>query len=198
MSTFGVVVAYYGDEKWRTLANRAGNSAYNAGASEVVLMNGKNLAESRNTGALHLSTDYITFLDADDELHAMYFTALATYVEPDKKHLYKPQTLGAHPDGTYDKEPAFIRSGTSLYKSNSLVIGTTMRLSDFHETTGFDPELEALEDWDLFLRLHRDGAEIIECTGMIYIVSVGLGGRNSDKEKHNKAFRQIRRKYSFA
>jgi GT2 family glycosyltransferase len=194
MSSFGVVVGVYGDSHWVSLAKEAAETAWIAGADEVIICYGNNLSEARNKGARDLMTHYVTFLDADDKLHSDFFRHLSDHVDDSKQALYKPQTIDAFSDGT-SIGPHFIRSNVSLFHSNSLVIGTTIRRSDFLDTAGFDSELPALEDWDLFLRLHIAGAEIVECEGVIYIISAGSQGRNSDQEKHRKAFQEIKRRY---
>lgn len=195
---YGVVIGTFGDEIWETRARFAASSAETAGADQIVLQHDIDLATARNAGAAKLDTEFVTFLDADDYLEEGFFDNLDKYTDPNRSSLYKPQTLGLYPNGDFDATPCFIRPNVPLTRSNSLVIGTTMRLVDFRSTTGFDPTLEALEDWDLFLRLYRNGADIVECEGVIYIVSVGLSGRNSDKTKHHNAYRLIRRRYGLS
>lgn len=196
MHKYGVVVGTYGSILWREKAHFAARSAEVAGADQIVLQHDIDLATARNVGASKLNTEFVTFLDADDFLDPEFFNKLDDYADSSRSLLYKPQTIGVYPDGSFDSTAEFIRPNVPLNHTNSLVIGTSMRLSDFRATNGFDPTLSSLEDWDLFLRVYRNGAEIIECEGVIYIVSVGRSGRNSNKLEHNKAYRKIRRRYA--
>lgn len=196
MPSFGVVVATFGDPSWRDKAEVAIESAMAAGADVVVGQHGDSLAQARNKGAKKLETDFVTFLDADDRLDSNFFSALEQHVDLNRLLLYKPQTLGLYPDGSTDDEPCFIRRDVSIFHSNSLVIGTSMRLQDFFDIGGFDDSLPILEDWDLFIRLHIAGAEVVECDGVIYVVGVNDDGRNSQRSLHRNIYKRIQSKYA--
>ena len=71
-----VIVATHGDPKWITLAReRAIPSAEKQGVA-VLHYHGESLSEARNFAASQVDTEWLCFLDADDELAPGYFEAM--------------------------------------------------------------------------------------------------------------------------
>jgi hypothetical protein len=194
MASFGVVIGTFGDKSWADRAEIAAHSAMEAGADMIVTEHGSSLAQARNAGAAKLDTDIVTFLDADDRLDKSFFDNLDNYVDLNEKILYKPQTLGMYPDGSFDESACFIQT-KDFFRTNCLVIGTSMRLVDFMTDGQFDDTLPVLEDWDMFLRLYIAGSRIVECEGVVYIVGVNEG-RNSQVDLHRKTYRYVATKYA--
>ena len=92
-----IIVASYGDERWRRLGDtRAMPSAQNQGAVEVVRVHqpGGTVATSRNEGADRSRGDWLIFLDADDELSLGYVEAMeqADRIWQSSRVLFAPAT----------------------------------------------------------------------------------------------------------
>lgn len=176
MCSVDVLVASYGDYKWRLMAeNAAVDARHHSGADKVTHYHGTSLAEARNHLVQQSRADYIVLLDADDRLATNYVNTFKDlYLDTDLDLLYKPATLGWYPDGTYDEEVGMIRSD-NLARRNEMVIGTIFKRDNF---LGFDTTLDSLEDWDLFIRMYKAGARIRECPEMVYIVGVHPSSRN--------------------
>lgn len=190
MSTVGVVIATFGNREWELRGlERAALTRLDSGADHVISIHGDNLAFARNKGAREIGTDYIVFLDADDALDIGYCDILKEYLE-EGNILYQPETQGMYADGTFDESSNFIPD-RNMTESNNLVIGTAVTAKYGLE---FDPILNALEDWDFFLRMIANGAKVKQCPGMIYLVGVNPESRNAPSGPHNEAYGIIRRK----
>lgn len=190
MNSVGVVVATFGDEKWRTLGEEtAAAASLTSGADSILHIHDNNLAVARNAGARRIGTDYIVFLDADDLLCENYCGILKESIE-EGNILYQPETRGMYPDGTIDPISSFIPD-RNMSDSNNLVIGTAITARYGVE---FDPVLPALEDWDFFLRMIATGAKVKQVPGMVYYIGVNQNSRNSPEGSHNEAYNIIKRK----
>lgn len=191
MITCGVVVATFGSMAWRERGQEAAASAYATGADQVIVHHGSSLADARNIGLMDIETDYVCFLDADDRLDPLYFTAFRAFVDRDRDLLYQPQVaLIDRPS-----EPPVTLKVRDIRLANSLVIGTVAPTALVKSVGGFDHALPILEDWDLWIRCVMAGAGIRQCPGMIYWVGKNDAPRNADKKLGQAIAIQLRRKY---
>lgn len=189
----GIVVATYGSDIWKEKAKTAVLSAQNQTVqSEVIHHHAQNLARARNEGASMISSEYIIFLDADDSLDENYVKEMI--VQIDDSDLRQPSTLGVYPDNTEDDCPVLIPA-RSLLESNYLVIGTMCRRDQFLDAGGFDETFPVLEDWDLWVRMWKNGAIIGARPKAIYRVGVHPNSRNQNASLHGEYYTKIRRKY---
>lgn len=166
---------------------RAIKSAELARPDIALWLHKETLAEARNKGAEMVNTDWLIFLDADDELDSRYVDAMRRA----SGDIRKPSTIGVYPDGSEDDAPAMIPQ-RDLDRANHIVIGAMCRASMFWEVGGFR-EYPILEDWDLFRRMWKAGAEVVEVPDAIYRVHVNEGSRNQDQALHTRVYNQIRR-----
>lgn len=187
--TIGVCIGTFGDlNTWLPLAERAIRSVehQHRRADQVEYVHGETLAGARNEAAYRCETDHLVFLDADDELDPAYLGAMETAVEGrDGPVLVQPSTLGVYPDGREDPCAVLIPA-KPLLDGNYMVIGTMIRRDQFLDLGGFE-EWEFYEDWDLWLRAWRHGAELLQSPGAIYRVHVNDSGRNSADRQHQIA-----------
>lgn len=149
------------------------------------------LAEARNTGVQEALGEYVVCLDADDYLCDGYIQSLESNLG-DGNILYKPITMGFQ--GDVLEKPQFVPQTKDLLLRNELIIGTAFRKEYF---LGFDPNLEALEDWDLWIRMVKAGAKVKDCPDTCYAINTDTSqSRNhSNKDVHTRAYRKIRDKY---
>jgi glycosyltransferase involved in cell wall biosynthesis len=151
------------------------------------------LANARNQGAKAVDTDWLIFLDADDELDPRYIESMLNrrVFSARSYEIIRPSTLGVYPDGTTDEQPVML-PWTDLTTRNCVVIGAMCPSSLFFEVGGFG-DWPILEDWALWRAMVAKGARIADCKEAIYRVHVNEGSRNTDHKKHGNVYRQIQK-----
>lgn len=196
MCNIGIAIGTFGDFAY---ARKACDLAYKLYEHLYVPVatyhHDDSLAIARNEAAAKLEdVDYLIFVDTDDNLDHNYIDAMYQAI-CGEGILYKPSTIGMYPDGSFDDTATMIKQ-KDMYEGNSLILGTMMSKTLFQKVGGFNPDLPALEDWDLFLKLiSYTGCKIKEVPDAIYQVGVNDTGRNSDKKAHMEAYKKIRNSY---
>lgn len=179
-----VIVATYGDPKWVTLANaRAVPSAESQGVA-VIQYHGETLAKARNYAASQADTEWLCFLDADDELAPGYFDAMKRA----SADLRAPAVSWVI-DGVAS-EPQVL-SGRHIRNVNPCVIGTLIRKSMFDDVGGFWEE-RAYEDWSLFRRAWLNRASLSHIADAVYVVNVSPDSRNNTVDDPDRLCKEIK------
>lgn len=163
-----VCVATFGDRAWIKTAERALASAHRAGATAVVHRHGQTLAKARNACANLAETEWLVYLDADDELRPGYLEAMAAAqadlrapaVECIKGHRrlrpYMPKVWRHHHEC----------SAECLREGNWLLVGTAVRAAMARAIRW--REFSVYEDWDFFQRCWLSGATVQPVPEAIY------------------------------
>lgn len=192
MNDVTVIIPIFGDvERWGVLAERALRSAQNqtVPAHDVVISVAETLEDARNRPALAATTEWLCFLDADDELDPGYLEAMLAGTGD----LRQPSTLGVV-DGVEDPFSVVIPA-KPLLDGNYIVIGAFVRRTMFVAAGGFNA-LPAYEDWDLWIRCWLEGAEITVCPEAIYRVHVQPESRNQlNRDAALRSYHFIRNRY---
>lgn len=169
-----IIVGTHGDDTWRTLAEeRALPSAHaqSMPANEVIHIHADSLKNARNQGAKQATSEWLCFLDADDELHRHYILRMSEGTAD----LRGPAVQYINPDGMVNRpyviEPMDLRNG------NYLVIGTMVRRQMFFDVGGFR-DWEFYEDWCLWQRCWLAGATIEQLPGAVYKAHMRTDSRN--------------------
>jgi glycosyltransferase involved in cell wall biosynthesis len=185
-----VIIATFGGEDWLKKRDRAALSVemQTKYPSEIIRFHGETLQEARNQAARLAMSDWLIFLDADDQLDKDYVRNM----RHGSGDIRQPSTLGVV-DGVEDDVPVLIPK-RDLIEANYIVIGAMCRRDLFMEVGGFR-DLPCLEDWDLWIRMVLAGAEVKPCPDAIYRVGVNPNSRNQNKTAHAKTYAEIRSKY---
>lgn len=118
-------------------------------------------SSARNFGIRYSSGKYILPLDADDMLSNNYLKAAVEKIESNpniKLVTGEVQVLG-------DMNEKFIMQHYNLRSYliiNYISISTLFRKSDFDKVKGFDETMLGFEDWDFFIKVLKNGGEVIE------------------------------------
>lgn len=173
-----VCVATYGDPTWKQIADRAVVSV--PADVPVVRYHGTDLCDARNMALAEVTTEFVCFLDADDELESGYLDAMSRarpadirvpsvrYVRPDHAGLVTmPRVAGHH----------HVCKPTCLPAGNWIVIGAVARTQLLCDVGGFRP-FDWSEDWDLWLRCYQAGAKFETVRAAVYRAHVRDDSRN--------------------
>jgi glycosyltransferase involved in cell wall biosynthesis len=118
-------------------------------------------SSARNFGASHSSGIYILPLDADDTISENYIESAVEKIESDpniKLVTGQVQHFG-------DVNEKFVMPPYNLKSYlmvNYISISSLFSKKDFNKAKGFDETMLAFEDWDLFIKILKDGGQVVE------------------------------------
>ena len=189
-SQVAVIVATFGDVEWERRAGRAVDSADAQHPAELIAYHDRTgtLASARNAAAQLARSEWLCFLDADDELEPGYLDTL----EHGSGDLRAPAVR--YVCGSYVGKPEVL-DRRDIHRYNPCVIGTLIRRDLFAEAGGFWHE-RAWEDWSLFRRAHLLGAQVVHHPAAIYRAHVDPLGRNSTVRNPHALRREILRSHA--
>lgn len=171
-----VCIGTFGDTSWIELAKRAIASVPND--IPVIHRHEESLSAARNACLEAVTTEWVIYLDADDELESGYIDAMATgsadvrgplarYVRGTAVNLWQPRVWGHKHDCTAECLP----------DGNWLLIGSAVRTELLREAGGWR-EFPWSEDWDTWLRCWKAGATFELIHEAIYRAHVRPDSRN--------------------
>jgi GT2 family glycosyltransferase len=171
-----VVVPVFGDmDYWKPFLERSTKSALNqtVKAHNVVINVGKDLHEARNSFLKRVKSEFIIFLDADDELDEKYIEEMLKIEDAD---IIVPSVHRYYQDGRIDTNQ-YLYAPRPLITGNHIVIGCLLRVSLLKKIGGFD-NLPLYEDWSTWLKMEESDAVFKQCPNAIYKIHVREGSRN--------------------
>lgn len=175
-----VIIPVYGDLKvWQYRAYIAAESIrkQTIQPDSMLIVKGHNITHCRNV-ALTTDSEFIIFLDADDELHPNYIEEMLKGTSD----IRVPAVHRYYEDGSIDTDQKWY-TPKDLMTGNYIVVGAMVRTELFKKLGGFH-DYESLEDWDLWLRAEEAGATFEQVPNATYKVHKRAGSRNSNKSFH--------------
>lgn len=182
-----IAVATYGDRLWQQLAESRAIPSAQAQGRPVIAVHGETLAGARNAAANIATTEWLIYLDADDELEPGYADALMAagggLRAPAVSFVTDHQTTA--PITLEHRDMDVI---------NCCVIGTAVRREQLLDVGGWWDE-PAYEDWSLFRRCWLDGATITHTPEAVYRAWLRPDSRNQTVRDGGRLITQIRRSH---
>ena len=174
-----ICVASFGGREWQQLAeSRAVPSAVEQAPVVRVHLPDGDLTDARNAALEQVQTEWVIYLDADDELEPGYVEAMsrgtadvrgpvARYMRGGQGRLWQPRVHGHDHDCAAD----------CLKDGNWLLIGSCVRTEILAKAGGWD-DFPVYEDWALWLKVWKLGATFELIPDAIYRAHVRPDSRN--------------------
>lgn len=184
-----IIIATYGESVWEEMSwERALPSTQGQGALEVLVehFHDYTIAEARNAAAARAKGDWLVFLDADDELAGGYIRAMERRIS--SLTFYEGKRVILIPRVQYvisgrPRAPKFLSRRGSLQDDNFIVVGAGIQRWDFEDVGGFSDYPHGFEDWSLWAKSWKAGADLVEVPQAIYVAYV------NPNSKHRTAWR---------
>lgn len=183
-----IIIGTYGEDSWERLAHeRALPSAQVQDAFETLIGHDPEgtVASCRNDLAAEARGDWLCFLDADDELAPGYLQAMRRVFEKERRGDGPPLLLTpavSYVRKNYRRPPMFHQE-VSLEFGNWLVVGTLLEKDLFERVGGFPDYPHGFEDWALFAKCWKEGADIKKVPRAVYIAHI------NPKSKHREGWK---------
>jgi glycosyltransferase involved in cell wall biosynthesis len=169
-----IVVATFGDESYRELAERVAIPSAEATGCPVIPVHGDSIHGARNTGLAQVETPWVIYLDSDDQLEPGYVDAMLAGTGDVRPPRVRYVTPGQQPPAPvmpkvvngprHRRHPACTQA--CLPDGNWIIIGALARTQLLRDIGGWRDL--GWEDWDCWLRCHLAGATITPCPDAIY------------------------------
>lgn len=177
-----VVVATFGANVWRDLAEHRAVPSAEAQGVPVVVEHGATLHDARNDALGKVETEWVIHLDADDQLAPGYVDAMRDA----HADIRVPTTARPHPRraGEYQRQPRHwqVKGHTHACHADCLPFGNWVPVGACAPTAllrevGGWRDWPMFEDWDLWLRCYKAGASF-EPVPAVYVNHRTPGSRN--------------------
>lgn len=136
-------------------------SQYKDLATIIDLPDNHGVSEARNIGANLARGKYIAFIDSDDIWEPQKLELQYNYMEnnPDVDLLHTGCCIfgDSRPDAEYNDKPSQLTVDDLVHSAQVMFQSVMMKTHVFRQTGGFDPRFRQTEDWELSVRLAKEG-----------------------------------------
>lgn len=125
----------------------------------------------RNVLAGKASGDWLCFLDADDQLAPWYLAEMFNRYHAEREHSRGPFLLTPSVSKMRKgrRSSAAFYPEVPLWQANWLVVGTLIERDLFERVGGFEDYPHGFEDWSLWNKAAKAGAQVVKVPKAIYI-----------------------------
>ena len=183
-----IVVATFGGDEWRQLAAERAIPSAEAQGVPVVHHHGETLHGARNDALDLVDTEWVLYLDADDELEPGFIDAMSAGTA-DVRAPSVRYVRGRRPRSAWVPMVAghaHTCTAECLLEGNWLVVGSLVRAEMIRAVGGWRDFIWS-EDWDLWLRCHLAGATIEAIPAAVYKAYVRPQSRNRSADQATRA-----------
>jgi glycosyltransferase involved in cell wall biosynthesis len=166
----------------------------------VVVQANAGCASARRTGALAATGEFVTKVDADDELTPDALAVLSAAIDDEPGFdIYSAHGYKVYPDGTRREVFGDLRFQQPLSLTVEDLIddcwifggAASIRRETLERVGGFRPQMRC-EDYDLWLRALAQGATHLHVPAHIYLWSMDVPGRmNENPERSFRSYIEI-------
>jgi glycosyltransferase involved in cell wall biosynthesis len=190
-----ILVATFGGDGWVELAEHRAIPSARRQCVPVIHQHGASLHEARNAALAEATTEWVIYLDADDQLEPDYvdtmLTGSADVRAPSVR--YVQGGYGAPPRVPTVWNHSHMCTAECLVYGNWIVVGALARRQLLLDVGGWR-DFTWSEDWDLWLRCHLAGASFEAIPEAVYRAHVRPHSRNrQDQATRLEAHRAIAR-----
>lgn len=174
-----VVVATFGGHSWIDLAAERAIPSAAALDVPVIGIHDDTLHDARNQGLRMVDTEWVCFLDADDELEPGYLDAMGQGTADVRAPSVRYVSNGRRATPRMPRVAGHTHACTAecLAFGNWLVIGAVAPTALVRKVGGFR-DFPWSEDWDLWVRCWKAGATIEPIPDAVYRAHVRADSRN--------------------
>ena len=171
MPNVKIAVCTYGSQEWRDLADQRAVPSAEAQGVPVMRCHAETLAESRNWALEICDAEFLIYLDADDQIEEGYVEAMLA----GQGDVRAPSVRRVKADGRAKRRTYMPRvwnhthecRGACLELGNWVTVGAMARTELLREVGGWGDQ-PIFEDFALWLRCFRAGADIQPCPDAVY------------------------------
>lgn len=180
LTTFTICIASHGSSRWKRLAEHRALPSAEAQGVPVLIRHDPNgtRAQVRNELANEARTDYLIFLDADDELEPGYVAFFERALEGVVRKPWGPLLVPAvsYVEKGGKQEPMFWPV-PELDGGNWIVVGAGVERDLFQLVGGWRTfmgtgVLNEYDDWDLWIRCQLAGARPVPVEDSVYVAHI--------------------------
>jgi glycosyltransferase involved in cell wall biosynthesis len=149
---------------------------------------------ARNFGIRHSNGKYILPVDADDKIATSYARKAFDILErsPAVKVVYSDAELFGASSGKWILPEYSLRD---MLVENSIFSSAMYRRADFDRSGGYNENMrEGFEDWDFWIRMLKDGAEVYKIPEVLFYYRIRASSRNNSLD-HERQLMLRRRIY---
>ena len=139
------------------------------------------VAETRNRGIELATSEYVMVLDADDRLERRYLESVASLLDEDSKVGIAYSSYKEF--GGRDRTVILPPFDPIVLLTDCIIMGcAVIRRSAWEAVGGYDSN-QIFEDWELWIRMVREGWKASGCRKPLYLYRVHSEGKDTEANK---------------